>query len=452
MVELGNSIAKRSLNHLPMASILLSIAFCISVSVYYGAMILDSDAPIEFLITNFLIIILSLYLLLNGSKFPFSLHSVFYTFSLIFFGFIPLNEYNNNIIYWGNFTPIFEKYTYGSLLCLASIILFHIIYIYNARKKHGIRSLIGSPPIEVRDYILVIISSISSLIIYYLNNFYISSVFVRGGEYLSREFSGSTQFLIYQYFIYPLPTITLVCYLLYSRHKYLIGMILIFLFIISNPATGMARFQAATLYMAVIASAFPSLLRIRHLFSVSLITGLFFINPILNQFRYYSGEGIYFLTSSEFISSGEFDSFQNFMTAIYIDNVTYGRQLLGVLLFFVPRSIWPEKPIGSGARLAEDAGFIWSNISMNFLGEGFVNFGFVGIFVFLVAISVLAEKLDREFWNGTPSGKAIIRIFSLFSFGLFFFMLRGDLMSSFAYAVGMFSAVSLVAVAALRRR
>jgi len=45
----------------------------------------------------------------------------------------------------------------------------------------------------------------------------------------------------------------------------------------------------------------------------------------------------------------DFDSYQNFAIVFFEDFITYERQLLGALLFWVPRSIWPNKPIGSGA-------------------------------------------------------------------------------------------------------
>jgi hypothetical protein len=52
-----------------------------------------------------------------------------------------------------------------------------------------------------------------------------------------------------------------------------------------------------------------------------------------------------------------------------IESITYGRQLVGALLFFVPSSLWPNKPIGSGTLVAENMlmtrySFWYTNISM----------------------------------------------------------------------------------------
>src|SRR5690606_11114873 len=113
---------------------------------------------------------------------------------------------------------------------------------------------------------------------------------------------------------------------------------------------------------------FPHLLNTRYIFSFLMVLGVFFLKPFIEQFRKFRGDdSIRILPNSwNFIKSGEFDSFQNFMTALHMNTVTYGEQLLAVVFFFVPRSIWPDKPIGSGAQIAKDANLSWSNISMNF--------------------------------------------------------------------------------------
>lgn len=59
------------------------------------------------------------------------------------------------------------------------------------------------------------------------------------------------------------------------------------------------------------------------------------------------------------------------------NGTTNGRQLLGCFLFFIPRTIWKTKPIGSGALVAEIIGQEHTNISMPFIGEGLINFGFL---------------------------------------------------------------------------
>ena len=65
-----------------------------------------------------------------------------------------------------------------------------------------------------------------------------------------------------------------------------------------------------------------------------------------------------------------------------------------------------------------------------------MNFGFVGLFLFAAIIGKLCRKIDDK---GSLGGWAVFYPFLCF---LFFFMLRGDMLSSFAYVIG-FAAVYL---------
>jgi hypothetical protein len=202
--------------------------------------------------------------------------------------------------------------------------------------------------------------------------------------------------------------------------------------------------------MAVLGAAAPMLLRLRNFFPLMLLFGLFFINPLLDQFRNYRGGPISLAISWDFVRKGHFDSFQNFMSVVYTENITYGRQLLGVLLFFVPRSIWPDKPIGSGAELAQEYGFVFSNISMNYFGDGYINFGYLGIVIFLIGFSIFCAKMDIAFWKNYYANSPYVNVSYLLLLGLIIFILRGDLLSSTAYTVGMLTAVWMVSKVAVK--
>ena len=122
------------------------------------------------------------------------------------------------------------------------------------------------------------------------------------------------------------------------------------------------------------------------------------------------------------------------MRVIKEDIVTYGRQLLGVLFFFFPRSLWPDKPVGSGYFVAEESNLYFDNISMNFLGEGYLNGGFVGIFLFLFVIAWFNAYMDTRFWKGNWSKVFNVNYYLLL--GMEFVILRGQLMSFYPIAIG----------------
>ncbi len=139
-------------------------------------------------------------------------------------------------------------------------------------------------------------------------------------------------------------------------------------------------------------------------------------------------------------TSLDYDSWSMAMatTIEYVDlfGPTYGRQLAGAFLFFVPRSIWPNKPIGSGHLVASEylmvQHTIWfTNLSNSFLSEGYIKFGVVGVLLFAMILALLSVVTD-EFEKHND----LRLVFAVYTSFHMVFMLRGDLMSSFAYLVG----------------
>ena len=151
----------------------------------------------------------------------------------------------------------------------------------------------------------------------------------------------------------------------------------------------------------------------------------------MEQFRYYEAEnGIKILPNYEFFIDAHFDAYQNFMDVIRTDFITFGWQLIGVLFFFIPRTIWVDKPVGSGYQLALNNNYSFNNISMPYIAEGYVNFGFIGIFVFTFALGFFCKIIDSNFLSKKDNFHFYVGVFYC---AAIFFMMRGDLMSSFSY-------------------
>ncbi|WP_348689892.1 hypothetical protein, partial [Paramuribaculum intestinale] len=74
------------------------------------------------------------------------------------------------------------------------------------------------------------------------------------------------------------------------------------------------------------------------------IFGILFVFPFLNQGRTVTSISeleVSIIPDYEMFLTGHFDTFQNGLRVIRDNYVTYGEQLLGVILFWFPRSIWP---------------------------------------------------------------------------------------------------------------
>ncbi|WP_273426635.1 hypothetical protein [Marinobacter sp.] len=113
---------------------------------------------------------------------------------------------------------------------------------------------------------------------------------------------------------------------------------------------------------------------------------------------------------------------------------TMGLQLLGALLFFVPRSFWPDKPVSSGEMigqyLMENASLWFSNVSFSLPFEFYLDFGVAGVCIAAFSLACFVVFLEKRagfcvVWN-------ILMIY--FSFYIYFLM-RGPFLPAFAYLV-----------------
>jgi oligosaccharide repeat unit polymerase len=72
-----------------------------------------------------------------------------------------------------------------------------------------------------------------------------------------------------------------------------------------------------------------------------------------------------------------------------------GRQMSGVIGFFIPRSVWPDKPIDTGSVLARFINYPNENLSAPLWGEFYVNFGIVGVIAGFAVLGFCANKATR---------------------------------------------------------
>ena len=133
---------------------------------------------------------------------------------------------------------------------------------------------------------------------------------------------------------------------------------------------------------------------------------------------------------SNFFKKGHLDSFQSFQNSIDYVDITWGQQLLGSFLFFIPISLWENKPTGSGGLIAESSGFDWFNVSGNYFAEGYINFGFFGIIFFLLILIFLITINDRVIKNN----KNKIIYFYFFP-GILVKLMIGDMMNAFSIII-----------------
>src|SRR5690606_10460387 len=138
---------------------------------------------------------------------------------------------------------------------------------------------------------------------------------------------------------------------------------LLMVFLCAFPLA-VSRFVVAFVYLPILLYYFKYFNNAR-IFFLILVSSIILVFPFLEQFRYYEAENeIKILPNYEFFIDAHFDAYQNFMDVIRTDFITFGWQLIGVLFFFIPRTIWVDKPGGSGYQLALNNNYSFNNISM----------------------------------------------------------------------------------------
>lgn len=413
--------------------ICIQIGFAIYISLIEGLRF-----SFGFFVTNLMILIFSTFFLYDYPERPYSCYKLFYIFSYFFFGIAPALEFKDKIYYWGGGKLSENTYILVNIIIIIILIIFKGLYdVFSKMRNEAPLNYQLNQLCHRDEVVLLSVSATSFFIIMYYNNFSILNLLYRSPlEDLVQVSATST--LIVERFIRPISMICLIYYIFLRKPSKLVLFFLGLMAIAGSFPTGLPRFAVAALYIPLLIVTFPAMHKKNYFVSI-IITGLMFIFPFLNQFRtFVYGQNYSLGLNLDMFTTENFDSYQNFVRVVDNDITTGGKQLLGVLLFFVPRTIWADKPIGSGAELAKQLGLYFSNISANYFAEGYLNFGYIGIFAFLTAISFTSARVDSIYWSTKNSTANLFSFLYILTLGMFFFMLRGDLMSSFAYTIGLF--------------
>lgn len=393
------------------------------------------------LIFSLMLFLLSLYSL---QKYPYSINSIFYIFYFFFFGISPLFQFHKGITLWGGrpFTEL--EYFITTLIALILMLIYFAFYrFFSSSNDKTIKLEDRKEERKPKNIMLVLISGLSLFIFIHLSNYDFFAILIRGGDEINNPYENMnmSSYLILTKFIRPVPAAALLLFKVSNKKNIIIEIVLWLFMLLANSPLGLSRFAVAAFYLPILI-VYSKKIQQKYNFSLVLIFSILVLFPFFNLFRHWGEADLKLTVDFDMFLSGHFDSFQMFMRVLTDNIITYGRQLLGVLLFFVPRSIWPNKPVGSGYYVAEHSNLWFDNVSMNYLGEGYINGGFIGMILFIIFAAYFNAKMDYKFWR-TKSGY-LFTVFYWIMLGMEFIILRGALMSFFPITVGYLCALYLV--------
>ena len=382
-----------------------------------------------------------------------NLATSFYGFSLIALCLLPIAEYKMEIRYWGGTYLSDSAYIKTSLLVLLSIVSFRLGYEVQIKQKYtntlsnlntSISQLQGK--LALKTIIFLITPCLYILASY---NYDLIALQFRGmGEEIESVFIFELFFikpLIFNIFFFYLLTIKY-----NSKNKWIEKTLLFFALLFFVNPLSVARFLSFCLFVPLLYLLLEYRRNNSYLFINMVFFGLIFIFPILDIFRWFTLLDTFDVSKNfnlDYYFAGHFDAFQNFARIVDLDIHTYGHQILGAIFFFIPRSIWVTKPVGSGFLLAKQAGLSFDNISMPLVSELYLDFSFIGVFIGIFLLGFFYRRIDDKMAT-IKSMDSLSTILKMIAYSEFcclqFYLLRGNLLGAFAFSSSIMLSVFVV--------
>lgn len=332
------------------------------------------------------------------------LFGVFFIFNFLFLSVAPLQQIGND------FDTVFynlDLLKLASALCafMTAVGLCFVVRrtFQRAAPRHDgflDRSLAGGPPPNYA--LLAIVSAAISLgVMGYLG----SGLFKATREAYSAELSSKTANILINAFFRPFaliaPFIGASVAIARKNNGWTIAFLILLLLgiVINNPLIS-ARFRSSALIVFCVLAVFgPQRVR---LFLVIYLAGLL-ASPIFGSVFRYANAPADQRTFSQFFVSVDFSGLDIFCYAIMwadLKGFEYGSNILGALLFFIPRTLWEDKGKTVGEIMREYIfvlkGFGTDNVSAPPPVEGYFSFGIIGAMLMSVAVVFVIDRLERR--------------------------------------------------------
>ncbi len=453
-----NELINRRISHatllLAIIMVLLIVSLAMSIITASSIRVGGSDVPV--LVTFSINGVLSLAMLVVESlRRPFSLAMIHWIFYICFFVVAPVCQYINGYSCW-------DYLLSDDLMLMTNFILliwggtFAIFSNLSTQRKIASPRTRRSGRIQhrikmttKRAALLILASAISVAALVWLVG--IENLFSRSTYDLGLD---QTLSLVVDKVLRATPLFALVFIIAGDERHPLIVILGVSLLLIADFPTGMARYNAAVIYGGLSLLLFPAM-RKKGIFPIVFLVAFLVLFPAINTFRANELSLIQFVAAIEDsiknipvgFCAGDYDAYSMLARSIqYVERwgTTNGGQLLTALLFFVPRSIWPAKAMGSGSTIADAQGQEFTNLSCPLPAEGIINFGNIGLVLLAITFGAVCKLVDDCYWNeGEGMQPRGLSLFYPFLCMFYFFMMRGDLLSSTAYLVG-YAAVFIV--------
>lgn len=195
--------------------------------------------------------------------------------------------------------------------------------------------------------------------------------------------------------------------------KAAVGVMLVLLVLVLNPLSS-PRFVVGTFLLGTICLSLMRTRRVRGVsyMAIALVLLLVVVFPYADAFRRSStGDFSRASLSAQWVTKLDYDSPQQIGRALPLverDGVYTGRQLLGTFLFFVPRSLWQDKPRPTGQVIAENAGLEYTNLSAPLWAEAYTDGGWPATAAMFFCLGLITKRVDLRMWQRPRDATSIV--------------------------------------------
>jgi len=406
----------------------------------------DFNVFVTFAVNGFLWICL---LIKEANKYSYSLMMMHWLFCFLFFFVAPIVQFANNFFPWVNAlsSDSITKANIYLTFWTFFVILGHSLKI----KPYKNKTIFYFKRNKKLWYLTLFLTFMSVLImIYRLKTAGFSNLLSRGTASIHYSDLSSISLIlnkVLQAISYFAVIFSFINEKINKRGKIFI-IIAFATLLISYFPSSLSRNAAGVVYFGLLLTM-SSYMKKNKNFLVLFLSLFIIIFPFLNAFRrasFYDVDIIMYLKNivnniSNIWMANSYDAYTMLnvvMEYININGNTFGHQLLGVFFFFIPRTLWLSKPIGSGAFVSGNSLWNFTNVSCPLPAEALINFGITGLIIFAIFVGFICKKIDSFYWkNIDVSGEQINKFELIYPVLLmfFFFMCRGDLLSSTAYMI-----------------
>jgi oligosaccharide repeat unit polymerase len=436
-----------------------SLALLITFFVILGGLFLlytvfDGRINRSYSALHFLIIGLSLLHILWVRRFNFG--SSYSLFALFFFGIIPLFEYKLGITYSDANTPSDRSYIIAAGLVLLSSVCFYIGYGLKRSTPVKIDALKELRFVSVRHRQLALWTTFFTLaafalFIAFFYDFSLYSILFRGfGEEKEQSAMGNA---FVTYFARPIFFNLIFIMLLSAVRNRRVPRATIFVLwccvVIFVCPVGIPRSLAGALYIPMLMMVFLPKYYSKYSVLCIIVFAVLLAAPVADVFRTINQLDVDFGSNFNlaYVFSGHFDAFHNFAQVIDLNYASEGLQVIGILLFWVPRAIWEGKPQSTSFDFADFAGFTAHNVSFPLPAEFYVDYGVGGIIVGMFVVGLIYRRLDIFLSRRKQEGSVASYVFAIGHLELSIlglYLIRGSVLSSFAYTAGLGSTLMVI--------